>query len=381
MNFEITVWPLVSMPLQVGLNDISLTEDLLSGFYRNYSNRVIWPSLHGYPADHAAAPDAWQAYLRVNRDLAKAAAARTHATGRVIVREYPLMLVPAFLRAFSPDRNVEFTARSGFDDQFMSIPRARELMEGMLAADVIVLPNEASRDAFSRSAFDLGFDVPESRYVCNNGRTTRLEIEAQTSFVDPVRTPPDEAAIAEEQGRMTRAYGIIALSVDQLNHAHAIPQRLLGFEEFLNNRDSASGDVSLLQIAVARSSEEAHADLRRVIEEISQRINQRHGTTSWKPVDVLYETAGLNTLIALYRSADLFIATRFTPGPYAVVDEFLAAASHKKRAVIVSNSARQHYRGAWGADPHRPADIAHAMAQAMTHISRQQTRLSAMPAR
>lgn len=93
-------------PLEVDGTDlipVRLSAEEVELYYEGFSNDTIWPLYHDVIAAPSYRRAWWDAYVRVNRRFAEAAARAAAEGGTVWVQDYQLQLVPAMLREERPD--------------------------------------------------------------------------------------------------------------------------------------------------------------------------------------------------------------------------------------------------------------------------------------
>jgi len=92
----------------ISIIPVPLSESELEEYYEGFSNDTLWPLYHDVIAPPSFHREWWDAYVRVNRRFAEAAA-RAAAPGAVVwVQDYQLQLVPRMLRESRPDLVIGF---------------------------------------------------------------------------------------------------------------------------------------------------------------------------------------------------------------------------------------------------------------------------------
>src|SRR5690606_24044744 len=116
-----------------------LSAEEIADFYEGFSNGTLWPLYHDAIRPPEFHREWWRAYVDVNRRYAEAAAGAAGPGAHIWVHDYHLQLVPAMLRELRPDVVIGFFLHIPFPPQelFMRLPWRRELVEGMLGADVV----------------------------------------------------------------------------------------------------------------------------------------------------------------------------------------------------------------------------------------------------
>ena len=119
----------------------------------------------------------WEAYERVNRRFAEAAA-DVAAEGEVVwVQDYQLQLVPKMLRELRPDLHIGFFLHIPFPpmELFQQLPWRREILEGLLGADLVGFQAAAARRTSSGScAGGCGLKTQRTRLLLDD-RTVQAE--------------------------------------------------------------------------------------------------------------------------------------------------------------------------------------------------------------
>ena len=123
----------------LSLYPISLTENEIAWYYEGFSNTSLWPLYHDaiVPAEYHR--EWWTKYVAVNQRFADAAAEIADTDAFVWVHDYQLQLVPKMLRELRPDLRIGYFLHIPFPptELFTQIPWRRQIVEGLLGADVI----------------------------------------------------------------------------------------------------------------------------------------------------------------------------------------------------------------------------------------------------
>src|SRR5207245_6488012 len=103
----------------------------------------------------------WEAYQAVNARFADAIVRALRPSDQLWIHDYHLLLLPRLIRERVPEARVGFFLHVPFPpyDLFRLLPWHREILQGMLGADLIGCHTYASARAFLGSALrDLGLD-------------------------------------------------------------------------------------------------------------------------------------------------------------------------------------------------------------------------------
>ena len=132
---------------------VELSEEELEDYYEGFANGTIWPLYHDVIATPVYKRRWWDAYVRVNRRFAEAAAEVVDEGGFVWVQDYQLQLVPQMLRELRPDVIIGYFHHIPFPAYglYAQLPWRRQVVEGLLGADVIGFQRTADAGNFQRS--------------------------------------------------------------------------------------------------------------------------------------------------------------------------------------------------------------------------------------
>ena len=365
---------LVSVPLDAA--DIA-------GYYRDYCNNLLWPVMHGITTNVGSSIEAWSRYVSVNTRFADAILRDLQPGDRLWVHDYHLLLVPRLVRRVPASVNVpvSFFLHTPFPsvDEFLTIPEHAALMHGMLASDVIGFHTEEYAENFRETAAALGYGI-DGDNVCDGARHVTVTVRPMGIDADAFMKLASHPQTLREVQQLRQVHGRILLGVDRLDFTKGIPQRLIAFEMLLRDHPELRGEISLLQIAVpTRTESAAYQDLRAVVEQLVARINAAFGTSSWTPVEYLYDSVDLNTLVALYRAADVMLVTPSRDGLNLVAKEFIASRSDGDGVLVLSKyaGAAKELTSALFVDPNLIGGLAETIYRAVTMSLRERrTRMS-----
>lgn len=357
---------------------LSLSEEEVAGFYRRYCNGLLWPVLHGRIADLPADEKDWRTYVAMNERFADAVIRRARPGDRVWVHDYHLFLLPMLLRKKRPDLPIAFFLHTAFPEPevFRAIPQGRDLLRGILAADRIGFHTEAYAANFLRTAAAMGYRV-QGAGVANGGRIIQVAVHPMGIDHDAFAALARRPEVLEDVADIRRQYGRVLLGVDRLDYTKGIPQRLLAFEMLLERYPRLQGNITFFQVAVpSREEVPAYQDLRRVVEMLVERINARFGRGDWLPVQYLYGSVDLGSLVALYRAAEVMVVTPVRDGLNLVAKEFVASRTDLDGVLVLSRfaGAAEELDAALQVDPNRTAALAETFRTALTMPGRQRRR-------
>lgn len=197
------------------------------GFYQKYANGVLWPLLHYLP-QHVSqhGEQCWDAYERANRRMADLVAQRCGADDEVWVQDYEFMLVPGMLRALRPSTRIGFFLHVPFPawEVFRTLPHRRQLLEGLLGADLVGFQTADYAAHFTESVTcGLGRPATEQGGVVWAGRTVMTGVFPMGIDVARFEGPSDTSPFDLRAGSGTTADGHTMVAIDRLDCTKGIP--------------------------------------------------------------------------------------------------------------------------------------------------------------
>ena len=160
---------LALVPLPMSAEDVE-------GHYEGFSNATLWPLYHDLVAKPEFHREWWESYVEVNERFAAAAAneAAEHAT--VWIHDYQLQLMPRMLRELRPDLRIGFYLHIPFPpaELFQQLPWRRQILEGLLGADLVGFQLPGGAQNFVRLVRQLvGHKTHRDLVYLPDGRTVR----------------------------------------------------------------------------------------------------------------------------------------------------------------------------------------------------------------
>ncbi|MFN2364667.1 MAG: trehalose-6-phosphate synthase, partial [Halarsenatibacteraceae bacterium] len=143
------------------LKRISLDKTEEDGFYYGFSNQTLWPICHNFITKANFSPINWQIYKKVNKKYAKAALAEINGDEMIWVQDYQLSLVPKYIRKENPDAKIAHFWHIPWPpaEIFNTIPWQLEILEGLLANDLIGFHTESQAINFLETARKNGAEI------------------------------------------------------------------------------------------------------------------------------------------------------------------------------------------------------------------------------
>jgi trehalose 6-phosphate synthase len=362
---------------------VGLSAQEIEYFYEGFSNATLWPLYHDVIVPAEFHREWWDTYVQVNRRFA-AAAAEVAAEGAIVwVQDYQLQLVPMQLREMRPDLRIGFFLHIPFPPKelFAQLPWRRQIIEGLLGADLVGFQREGAVRNFLEIAAKYTSARPvSSNQVATDGRRVTagafpisLEVEEIERLVADESVQARARSIREELGSPTH----VLLGVDRLDYTKGIRHRLKAWSELLADGDVTPQDAVFVQVATpSRERVDAYAALRHEIELEVGHINGEYGTIGSPPIHYLHSTYDRRELIAMFMAADVAVVTPLRDGMNLVAKEYVAARVDNRGTVVLSEfaGAADHLTGAVLVNPHDIDGLKAALLEALHMPEREQER-------
>jgi alpha,alpha-trehalose-phosphate synthase [UDP-forming] len=361
-------------PKRYGLGLVPLTRREVEGYYLGHSNKSLWPLFHFFQEHCEFHRQHWETYRAVNRKFADVILREYREGDLIWIHDYHLLLVPSMIREALPDARIGFFLHIPFppEEIFLIEPRARELIEGILGADLVGFHT----GSYVRNFIDAVGAATTNRFR-RSGRSILVGDRAVTVGSYPISIASEtfeEMAKSEEAERRVKELReyynaeIIALGVDRLDYTKGILERLQAIELMLENYPEHQGKFTFIQIsAPSRTKVDAYQEMRERIEQMVGRINGRFGGKGCIPIDYRYEGYSQEELVAHYRASDMALVTPLRDGMNLVAKEYVASRFDESGVLLLSRFAGAFHElgDAVIVNPYDPQSMAEAIHRAI----------------
>ncbi|MDS0293814.1 alpha,alpha-trehalose-phosphate synthase (UDP-forming) [Halogeometricum luteum] len=361
------------------LKRIWLSDDEVEAYYYGYSNRVLWPLSHGGIWKTEYANRHWRRYQQVNGRFADAVVDAIDEDSVVWFQDYHFALAPRMVREEAPDALLTHFWHITWPgwDTFRACPQADDLLDGLLANDVLGFHVERYCQNFL-DCVDQAFEDAFVDYDDN-----RVQYEGHTTYVRAFPLGVDADGIAESASSadeeswraFKRDRGIpeeskVALGVDRLDYTKGIVERLKALEQFWKGRPERQGELTYVQKAdESRSLIPEYQNLQTNVDEAVERINERFGTDEWTPVVYIDDWLESDELNALYRYSDVMLVSALRDGMNLVAKEYVASQVDDDGVLVLSDQTgayEQLGEHSLVVNPHDTERFARTIEEAMT---------------
>lgn len=312
-------------------------------YYNGYANKTLWPLFHHRVDLSAYERSFGEGYERTNARFAEALAPLIQPDDLIWIHDYHMIPLARDLRRRGIRNRIGFFLHTPWPVRqlLVTLPYHRRLVESLFDFDLLgfhtrewldlfrdyvasepgihgrLLPNDALM-AFGKTVqtgvFPIGIDVDAF-------------LEARNSVLG-VRTYDRMAASA--------AFRSMIVGVDRLDYSKGLEQRLLGYEQFLEDQPDQRGQVFLLQVTpLSRDDVDAYQDIRGRLDSLAGHVNGTYGDVDWQPVRYLNRTYRRDQLAGIYRAARVGLVTPLRDGMNLVAKEYVAAQDPDDPGVLI----------------------------------------------
>jgi trehalose 6-phosphate synthase len=363
---------------------VGLSADQVRDYYEGFCNATLWPLYH----DVIAAPEFhrrwWEAYVAVNRSFAQAAVAQAAPGATVWVHDYQLQLVPRMLRQQRSDVRIGFFNHIPFPgyEIFAQLPWRRQIVEGLLGADLLGFQRRADASNFLRAcrrAAGLVTRGPAVRVHDSAGarevRAAAFPISIDSAGLEEIARREDVRKRAAEIRLALAGPDTVLLGIDRLDYTKGILHRLNAYGELLNEGRLGPRTVLVQVASPSRERVEAYRALRDEVELTVSRINGEHAEVGSPPVHYLHQSYPREEMAAYYLAADVMLVTPLRDGMNLVAKEYVACRYDENGGLVLSEftGAADELIGAFLVNPHDIEGMKDAIVRAVT-ISRAEAR-------
>ena len=356
---------------------VPLSSREIAEYYEGMSNATLWPLYHDVIATPHYHRHWWDTYLDVNRRFADVAAT-TAATGAIVwVQDYQLQLVPRLLRDVRPDLRIGFFNHIPFPpyELFAQLPWRRQVLDGLLGADLVGFQRPADANNFLRACRRSGL-VTRRGTVRAPGVGGERQVRAQAFPIsvdaDSIGEIARRPEVIERARRIRADLGdpeLVLLGVDRLDYTKGILHRLQAVQElYADDLLKIPGTVFVQVATPSRERVDGYRALREEVEVTVGRINGEHSRLGRPAVHYLHKSFPKEELVALYLAADVLLVTALRDGMNLVAKEYIASRHDERGGLVLSEftGAAIELPQAYIVNPHDIEGLKNAIVRAAT---------------
>jgi trehalose 6-phosphate synthase len=344
-----------------------------AGYYEGFANSALWPALHSRLDLIRVSHDDYQSYREVNAFMARTLLRFRKPDAAFWIQDYHFLTLGAELRELGITHPIGFFLHTPWPSATIiaGVPNHRELIEAMLAYDLIGFQTEDDRHNFlDYIRTELGYAVQDetvtSRYGIARCAVFPIGIDADKFAHQAAR-----ATMHPDVSRLRKSLNgeKLIIGVDRLDYSKGLIHRINAFDQLLTTHPNWLRCVSLLQIATpSRGAIEAYGNLQGELAKLISDVNGRHADVDWTPIRYLNKGFRQTVLAGLYRVAQVGLVTPMQDGMNLVAKEYVAAQNPNDPGVLVLSKfagAADELDTALQVNPHDVEGTARTLATAL----------------
>jgi trehalose 6-phosphate synthase len=364
---------------QYVLKRVWLTKEEEKGYYYGFSNEGLWPLCHIAHTRPSFRAEDWEYYQTVNKKFAQATLEELEDAEEplILIQDYHCALLPRLIKEERPDARVALFWHIPWPnpESFSICPWQRELLHGMLGADLIGFHIQFHCNNF----LDTVDRALESRidwehFAVERGGQTTLVKPFPISIAFPGQsnasaasnaTKPNKESLLKDLGVKGKHLGV---GVDRIDYTKGILERFKAIERFLEKYPAYQGEFTFVELgAPSRTLIKEYHDLTAAVEVEVDRINRRFKTKEWQPIVFVKKQHSHEEIWPFYETADLCLVTSLHDGMNLVAKEYISARDEESGVLILSQftGASKELRDALIVNPYDIEEMSEAIRTAL----------------
>ncbi len=332
------------------LRRVWLTREEEEGYYNGFSNEGLWPLCHiAFTRPIFRASD-WDKYRQVNERFAQAVLEELAGAAEplVLVQDYHFALVPRLVKDARPDARVAVFWHIPWPnpEAFGVCPWQREILDGLLGADIVSFHIQAHCTNFLRSIDQTLECRIEWERAAVNRRAHVTLVRAHPISVAFGEGSASDDLVEQERAVTRRALGVerpghvLGVGVDRVDYTKGLIERFHAIECLLDRGPHLVGRFKFVQVgAPSRTNIKRYQDLMAEVVGEAARINRRFEGGGWKPIVLRATHHDQRAIRQLYRAADVCVVTSLHDGMNLVAKEFVASRADEDGVLVLSQFA------------------------------------------
>lgn len=310
-------------------------------YYNGYANKTLWPLFH-HRVDLTAYERSYgEGYERTNRRFAEVLQPLIQPDDIIWIHDYHMIPMARDLRRLGVKNRIGFFLHTPWPARqlLVTLPHHRRLVEAMFHFDLIGFHTDEWLGLFERYVeVEARGRVSPDHVLEAFGRRVQCGVFPIGIDVDGFLAARDSVLGRKTYDRMaaSAAFRSMIVGVDRLDYSKGLEQRMLGFEQFLEDNPAMRGEVFLLQVTpISRDDVDTYQDIRGRLDALAGRINGAYADMDWQPIRYLNRTFRRDQLAGLYRAAKVGLVTPLRDGMNLVAKEYVAAQNPEDPGVLI----------------------------------------------
>jgi len=353
----------------VGLVDLEPAD--VDEYYNGYANKTLWPLFH-HRIDLAQYERTYgEGYER----FAEVLAPLIQPGDMIWIHDYHMIPMARDLRRLGIKNRIGFFLHTPWPARqlLVTLPHHRRLVESMFAFDLIGFHTQEWSDLFTDYVVtEAGGELFGHGGLECFGRKVQTGVFPIGIDVDGFLAARDSTLGARTYDRMAASavFRSMIVGVDRLDYSKGLEERLLGYEQFLQDNPSMRGEVFLLQVTpISRDDVDSYQDIRARLDALAGRVNGAFADMDWQPIRYLNRTYRRDQLAGIYRAAKVGLVTPLRDGMNLVAKEYVCAQNPDDPGVLILSrfaGAAEQMGEALLVNPYSREELSDAIHKALT---------------
>lgn len=329
---------------------IGLTKNEVGIFYKSFAKEAFWPTIFSFIDKVHFNHHHWDHFLNINKRFAEKAAEQADQGAIVWIHDYNLWLVPGFLRQLRPDLTIAFFHHTAFPaaNTFNILPWRREIIGSLLQCDFIgfhipryvenfvdvansLFPirthqkiNCAPKFLTYSSAIGVSQMTPAIDIDQRTVRLGAVPVGINVEYIQQIFADGTMEMKVQDLKQQLNGKKMI-LSAERLDYVKGPLEKILAFEQFLEEYPEFHGKVELVNICTPPSEGMIIYDgIKLQLEQAVGRINGKYSNIDWTPIRLFFRSFAFEEILVYYGAADIAWITPLRDGLNLVAKEYIA---------------------------------------------------------
>lgn len=331
----------VQSKLDVHYMTCPLKEYQYQSFYSGYSNSVLWPGMH-HRGDLIDLENCdYDVYQEVNLLFAQKLVQIASPDDIIWIHDYHFFSVAHHCRQLGMKNRIGFFLHIPFAplEIWEKIQEAKLLLGHLCEYDVIGLQTERDQSICTHVLRNYaGATQIDAEIMTLNQNLTRVKcypigVNPQSiQEISKLSQPEISAFFDAKDYKDVKTI----IGVDRIDYSKGLIERFNAFETFLERHPEFHQLITDIQVACpCRMEIPAYEALFEDLNLKMNQINQEYSQDKWQPINFTHDTLGHDSLMQLYRFADICWVSSLRDGMNLVAKEYIAAQDVNDPGVLI----------------------------------------------
>lgn len=344
-------------------------------YYNGYANKTLWPLFHHRVDLTAYERSFGEGYERTNRRFAEVLRPLIQPEDIIWIHDYHMIPMARDLRRLGVKNRIGFFLHTPWPARqlLVTLPHHRRLVESMFYFDLIGFQTHEWLGLFERYVeVEARGRVSSDHVIEAFGRRVQGGVFPIGIDVEGFLSARGSVLGRKTYDRMaaSAAFRSMIVGVDRLDYSKGLEQRMLGYEQFLEDNPALRSEVFLLQVTpISRDDVDTYQDIRARLDALAGRINGAYADMDWQPIRYLNRTFRRDQLAGIYRAARVGLVTPLRDGMNLVAKEYVAAQNPEDPGVLILSrfaGAAEQMGEALLVNPFSREELSEAIKKALT---------------